>query len=107
MINHLINNPNFQNTILNLFNKSIKNDYFPNNLKISKVIPVPKVPNPILPIALRPIAIQPVLAKLFEKCLCAQLSVHFFNNGLISKGQFGFRPKHSTSHALLAITDFM
>jgi len=107
IINNSIQNPNFQLFLLNIFNKCIDEHEFPECLKISRIIPSPKNSNPKSPNELRPISIQPCVAKLFEKCLYSQLSAHFFDNNLISPMQFGFRPRHSTSHALIAITDVL
>jgi retron-type reverse transcriptase len=76
-------------------------------MKLSKIIPLPKKSNPTSPNDLRPIAIQPVLCKLLEKCLIPQLSSYLETNQLITPHQFGFRKYHSTSHAIIAITDYM
>lgn len=54
---------------------------------------------------MRPITIQPVLLKLLEKCLQLQLSPFIQKEKILTSAQFGFRQGHSTSHALLAITD--
>jgi len=107
IINNSVQNPNFQLFLLNIFNKCIDKHEFPECLKISRIIPSPKNSNPKSPNELRPISIQPCVAKLFEKCLYSQLSANFFDNNLISPMQFGFRPRHSTSHALIAITDLL
>ncbi|OXA41614.1 RNA-directed DNA polymerase from mobile element jockey [Folsomia candida] len=88
MMNMCMTSPKFRIIIMNLFNMYINEESVPNMLKLAKVIPIPKVKNPVSPNELRPIAIQPVLTKLFEF-------------------QFGFRKFHSTTHALIAVTDFV
>jgi hypothetical protein len=56
---------------------------------------------------MRPIAVQPVITKLFEKCILPQLTDYFDSNKLLCKEQFGFRKYHSTTHALIGLTDLL
>ena len=42
----------------------------------------------------------PTLNKVFEKLLHSQLTAFLDENDILSKQQFGFRKKHSTSHAV-------
>ena len=79
----------------------------PEMLKVSKVIPLAKVSAPTDPSHLRPISIQPLIGKLIEKTLYSQVMSFVSNNNILSPNQFGFRAKHSTIHAQLALTDFM
>ena len=53
----------------------------------------------------RPIAILSAVSKVLEKCVCAQISLHMERNNLFFKNQFGFRPGHSTIHAILKFCD--
>ena len=53
----------------------------------------------------RPIAILSAVSKVLEKCACAQISLHMERNNLFFKNQFGFRPGHSTAHAILKFCD--
>ena len=48
----------------------------------------------------RPISVLPVLNKVFEKILHNQLVDFLNSNNVLSSQQFGFRKKHSTSHAI-------
>ena len=48
----------------------------------------------------RPISVLPILNKVFEKLLHNQLVQFLDTHGVLSKQQFGFRKKHSTSHAV-------
>ncbi|XP_035702821.1 uncharacterized protein LOC118434132 [Folsomia candida] len=107
MMNMCMTSPKFRIIIMNLFNMYINEESVPNMLKLAKVIPIPKVKNPVSPNELRPIAIQPVLTKLFGKCIFNQLSTYLESNTLLSEFQFGFRKFHSTTHALIAVTDFV
>src|SRR5581483_7032204 len=70
-----------------------------------RIVPIPKCSNVQSCSDLRPISIIPVLSKMFEKSIYSQLSTHIFNNKIIYNNQYGFQPRNSTTHALLAITD--
>jgi hypothetical protein len=85
----------------------ISAERIPPALKISRIVPIPKIPNPTSPNDLRPIAIQPVLSKLLERCLRPSLTNYLEDHRLISKYQFGLRKGNSTYHAIIAITDFL
>ena len=76
-------------------------------LKVSKVILLAITAVPTDPSHLRPISIQPLLGKLIEKTVYAQVMSFINRNNIFSPNQFGFRAKHSTVHAQLALTDFM
>ena len=49
----------------------------------------------------RPISILRIISKIFEKKVFDQLYEHLSQNLLLSKYQSGFRPKHSTTSALI------
>ena len=53
----------------------------------------------------RPISILSIIAKLFEKLVCAQLNSFLTENNILSSCQSGFRKNYSTASALLANTD--
>ena len=77
----------------------------PNQLKIAKVIPVFKngVSNYVN--NYRPISILTRLSKIFEKCVYAR-SINLLNKfDILTSSQFGFRSKHSTTHAILDFID--
>ena len=52
----------------------------------------------------RPISILSIVAKLFEKLVCAQLNSSLIENTVLSS-QSGFRKGYSTASAVLANTD--
>lgn len=107
IIDSLIGLDSFIDKITLLFNAYINEEVIPPCLKVSRIVPIPKIVNPKDPNDLRPISIQPNLAKLFGKCIYEQLTEHLEINNLLSQYQFGARKHHSTSHALIAITDYM
>jgi hypothetical protein len=107
MIDLCMKSHSFQQNLVNLYNSMITSESIPKPLKLSRVVPIPKVAFPSSPNDLRPIAVQPVLTKFFEKCTLPQLTEYFDSNKLLCKEQFGFRKHHSTTHALVGLTDLL
>ena len=89
-----------------LFNECMIEGYFPNELKVAKIIPLYKNKGEITDITnYRPISMLPVFSKIFEKLIYKKL-VDFFNkNETLTNSQYGFRCKHSTLHALINATE--
>ena len=90
-----------------IFNQSIISGVFPDEWKLSKVIPLLKQGersdlNNYCPIS---IAIVPVVAKVFERIIYDRLNSYLTENNLISSCQSGFRSLHSTTTTLLEATD--
>jgi hypothetical protein len=89
-----------------MFNQSLLQLTFPEVYKQAKVIPVYKGKgSKSNPNSYRPISLLPVISKVFEKLVYDQLLVLFNNH--ISLQQFGFRHRHSTEHAVVALTTFL
>ena len=80
---------------------------FPEQLKISKVLPLHKANNKMSLTNYRPIALLPSISKIFECVLLEQLTNHFTDNNLLSPQQYGFRAKHSTELAALNLVDYL
>ena len=97
---------NLSPTLIKLFNKCLSEGYFPYELKTAKVLPFFKNKGDINDITnYRPISMLSVFSKLFEKLIHKKLYVYFDGNNIINENQFGFRPFHSTSHALINATE--
>jgi hypothetical protein len=77
----------------------------PDELKIAKIIPVFKKGDPTNPGNYRPISLLSIFDKLLEKLMYSWLYSHLQLNNVLYKYQFGFRAKHSTSLALIEVTD--
>ena len=88
-----------------LFNCSFSSGVVPNNLKLARIIPVYKKGPKIYVSNYRPISLLSIFNKILEKIMYKRLINFLEKNEAIFHGQFGFRSNHSTSHALLLITD--
>jgi hypothetical protein len=89
--------------LLHIFNKSIEQGIVPNNFKIAKVVPVYKSGDPLDMNNYRLISLLCSFSKILEKIVFNRLMKYLDNHDLLSKDQFGFRPKHSTYHPMLDI----
>ena len=78
---------------------------FPDILKTARVIPLYKSSEkkPILMI-IGPYQLSPLSLKYLKK-LCTITSQSLWEKNLIWKNQFGFRPKHSTQHAVISLVN--
>ena len=78
---------------------------FPSKLKVGKVSPLHKKGSCDNPSNYRPISILSVFSKIFEKLMHQRLYKFLEAFEILYPLQFGFREKHSTSHALLSLTE--
>ena len=85
-----------------LFNFSLKEGTFPNSLKTSGIVPVPKVPKPCRPVDYRPISLLSTVSKVFEAIIQKRMVNFLLKQDFFSKNQFGFLPQRNTSDALVA-----
>ena len=83
-----------------IFNQCIEYGIFADDLKIGKVVPIFKSGKRDDPGNYRPISILSAFARIFEKLLYKQLHKYFEDNNILGDKQWGFRPIHSTIHAL-------
>jgi hypothetical protein len=83
-----------------LINKSLTEGFFPDELKIAKIIPLYKSGEASDVNNYRPISLLPVISKVYEKLIYKQIYAYFETN-FLTKFQFGFRKKSETNHCLL------
>ena len=89
-----------------LFNKCTASGYFPNELKVAKIIPLFKNKGSVNDMCnYRPISMLSVFSKLFEKLIHKVISEFLDENDLLNESQYGFRKRRSTLHALLNATE--
>ena len=83
-----------------LFNSAFKLGIFPC-LKIARVIPVFKSGEKTNPNNYKPISILFTFSKILEKLICDRTQSFLDKHSILLSTQKGFRPLHSTSHAML------
>lgn len=88
-----------------ILNLSVAQGYFPNELKIAKVLPIYKADDAQLLQNYRPISVLPFFSKVFEKLICNHIIDFLDNNDIFYDKQFGFRKAHSTSHAIITLIE--
>lgn len=86
--------------LTSIINSSLLSGTFPEQLKISKVIPIYKSQNKMIVSNYRPITNSPIVSKIIEKCVKYQLIEHLEENSVLYEKQYGFRPKRNTNVAL-------
>ena len=89
------------------FNNCIEKQFFPECLKIAKLLPLFKKGDESLPCNYRFISLLSSLGKVFEKFLYKRRIKLFNKNNLFTPAQYGFRPKYSCTHAIAEINDFI
>ena len=88
-----------------IVNLSLLSGQVPNDMKLAKVIPIFKKGDNTLVSNYRPISLLTSLSKVLEKIVYKR-TIDFLNkHNILSNEQFGFREKHSTTHALLSFID--
>ena len=91
--------------LCHIFNQSMLEGIFPDELKKAKVTPVFKSGDKRDFTNYRPISVLPVFSKLLERIIYKR-TIEFFNkHSLLYEGQFGFRTDFSTSMALTSISN--
>ena len=92
--------PLIVNPLCHIFNLSLSTGIVPEKFKIAKVIPIFKTGDSLDPSNYRPISLLSTFSKILEKIVYNRLFTYLEANSLLSPHQFGFRPNHSTAHAM-------
>lgn len=91
--------------IVHIINFSLQSGQFPDQWRKAFVLPLPKTANPLLPNQFRPISILPFLSKVIESIVHKQVTEFLTDGDLLNPFQSGFRVGHSTTTALLKVTE--
>ena len=97
--------PHIAIPLAHIYNCSVQTGIFPENMKISRIIPIFKSGDPLDPDNYRSIFMINVFSKVVEKIIAERLSEFLENNNFFNLKQFGFRPHVSTNHAVLSIVN--
>ena len=88
-----------------IINQMLNTGIFPDNMKITKVIPLfPKNDDKCFS-NYRPISLLSSISKVFEKVIYNQIYCHFDSHNLFYISQYGFRKGFSTELASLELID--
>lgn len=91
--------------ITHIVNVSFKHNKFPDRWKHAIIKPIPKNDNPASATDFRPISLLPAISKIGEKIACSQMCNFFRVVHGLDNLQSAYKKFHSTSTALLNITD--
>ena len=97
--------PHISEPLANIFNSSIATGVYPDLLKIARVTPIYKKGSKSDPSNYRPISVLSQINKIYEKILHKRLYKYLTKFQILYEFQFGFREGHSTTQALIEITD--
>ena len=97
--------PYIENSLVYIFNTSLKRSKFPDDWKTARVTPIFKEGDTPDKWNYSPISVLPVISRLFENLVSNKLYQYLDHNGLLSPNQFSFRRLHSTATCLLKNTD--
>ena len=88
-----------------IINLSLTYDIVPDQLKISRVVPLFKAGDKSNFSNYRPVSVLPAFSKLFERAFYNRLSNYLNELNILCKNQYGFRKGYSTSFGLIDLYD--
>ena len=91
--------------LVTIFNQCLSTGFFPDFLKMAKIIPVHKSGAKNIFTNYRPISLLTNFSKIFEKLLYTRLKGFLAKSNIPSKYQYGFQEKKSTAMAVLQMID--
>jgi len=93
--------------LAHLFNLSLTTGVFPENLKLSRVLPIYKSGKTDTCDNYRPVGLQCNISKILEKFVYHKLTNHVELNKIIHPNQFGFQRSKNTEHNLIQVLNFI
>lgn len=91
--------------LTHIINLSFEKNKFPSRWKYAIITPIPKLPVPLKASDFRPISLLTTLSKILEKIASKQISKYLNMYNLFDPYQSAYRENHSTTTALLKITE--
>ena len=91
--------------LVHIFNLSMTTGVVPMKMKIAKVVPIFKKGDALILNNYRPISLLNSFSKILEKLMYTRTITFLMNANILSNFQFGFREKHTTTHAILHLVD--
>ena len=91
--------------LLYFINFILTSSKYPNNWKISRVVPIPKSGRQLSLNNMRPISILPSMSKIVEFIMKEQITKWIESKGLLNECQYGFRRGRNTGLLLTCLTD--
>ena len=95
----------FIEPLTHVFNLSLTQGVFPNELKVARVVPLFKSGNAMIFSNYRPVSVLPVFSKILERLMYSRLLSFVTKYEILYSYQFGFRSNHSPNLALLLLVD--
>lgn len=95
----------FIDPLTHVLNLSVENGFFPDEMKLAKIIPLHKSGDTMNICNYRPVSILPLFSKILERVIYNRLIEFVNKNNLLYKFQFGFRKNHSANMALITLID--
>jgi hypothetical protein len=95
----------FIEPLVHVLNLSIRQGFFPNSMKVAKVIPLYKSGDASKISNYRPVSILPLFSKILERLMYNRLKSFIDRHKILYKYQFGFRKNHSSNMALILLVD--
>lgn len=90
-----------------LINVCIKEGYFPDQLKIGRVVPVHKKGDMNDCRNYRPISVLPIISKIFEQVIANRLAEYLENKNYLVREQHGYRKNKSTMTAMVGVLKYI
>ena len=97
--------PRISGILTHIINISFEHCIFPDRWKLATITPIPKILCPLKPSDFRPISLLPTLSKIIEKLANREIVEYLVKHCLLDPNQSAYRKYHSTTTALLKITD--
>ena len=95
----------FIEPLVHIFNLSIAQGVFPDELKVARVVPIYKSQDQKVLNNYRPVSVLPVFSKILEQIMFNRVQSFIDKENLLYEHQYGFRKGHNTSMALITLID--